>query len=139
MRTTCRNHQPSEQLHLYPEMRACPTCHRRLVERYRKRRWIVQLSGQLEVITHCLRCPDRACPMHEALYRSDVEDRLALRGYTFGLDVVAKVGQLRYYDNQTITDIHHQLQDALTISPKEIALLCEVFLALVNTVADHDP
>jgi hypothetical protein len=108
------------------------------VERYRKRRWIVQLSGQLEVITHYLQCPDTVCPMHEALYRSDAEDRLALCGYTFGLDVVAKIGQLRYYGNQTITDIHQQLQDALTISLKEIALLCEVFLALVNTVAQQD-
>jgi hypothetical protein len=138
MRTTCRNRNPIEQLHLYPDLRECPRCHRQLVERYRKRRWIVQLSGQLEVIGHCLQCPDASCPMHQALYRPEAEDRLALRGYTFGLDVVAKIGQLRYYGNQTITDIHHQLQDTLTISIKEIALLCEVFLALVNTVASQD-
>ena len=65
---------------------------------------------------------------------------MALRGYTFGLDVVARIGELRYRDHWSISKMREQLQaeSPLSISLKEVALLCEVFLALVTTVVQHD-
>ena len=74
------------------------------------------------------------------IYRPHQEDALALRGYTFGLDVVARIGELRYRDNLSITKLRGQLESEsnLSISLKEVALLCEVFLALVTTVARQD-
>ena len=50
----------------------------------------------------------------------------------------AHIGQLRYRQNQTIEAIQHQLAEQLSICVKEVALLCEVFLALVTTIAQQD-
>jgi hypothetical protein len=53
---------------------------------------------------------------------------------------VARIGELRYRDNWSITKIRDQLQieAQVSIARKAVSLLCEVFLALVTTVAYHD-
>lgn len=135
---TDRHRSGSKRLDLYPPEQSCPNCHQVLVERYRKQRWIVQLHQQLKVISHCLFCPNPVCNLHQVIYRPAEEGALALRGYTFGLDVVVRIGQLRYTENQSSTQIHQALQEQVSISLKEVALLCDVFLALVNTVVQQD-
>lgn len=139
MRRT-RDRSGSKVVHLYPYTRECPACQKPLKERYHKERWIVQLGQKLHVISHFLECHSRGCRLHEAVYRPEGEDILALRGYTFGLDVIAFIGELRYSKNVSIPEIHRQLQqeDQVSISVKEVALLCEVYLALVTTVARED-
>ena len=137
---TPRDRRESKQLELYPHMQACPACHQRLIERYHKQRWIIQLDQQVKVVSHFLECCNPDCERRATVYRPHEEDALALRGYTFGLDVVARIGELRYRDNLSITKIRGQLQteSKLSISIKEVALLCEVFLALVTTVTRQD-
>jgi hypothetical protein len=109
-------------------------------ERYHKQRWIVRLEQHVKVVSHFLECGNTACTRQAVVYRPHQEDALAWRGSTFGLDVVARMGELRYRDNLSITKIRDQLQTEshLAISLTEVALWCEVFLALVTTVAQHD-
>ncbi len=47
-----RDHSESKRVDLYPKNRTCPGCHQPLKEKYHKQRWIVQLSGQLQVVSH---------------------------------------------------------------------------------------
>ena len=138
---TPRDRRDSTQVELYPPMQECPACHQPLIERYHKQRWIIQLDQQVKVVSHFLECGNTHCERRAAVYRPYQEDILALRGYTFGLDVVARIGELRYRDNMSITKIRDQLKSAsnLSISVKEVGLLCEVFLALVTTVARQEP
>jgi hypothetical protein len=137
---TPRDRSASTQMDLYPHIQDCPACHQILHERYHKQRWIVRLDQYIKVVSHFLECANATCTQHAVVYRPHQEDALALRGYTFGLDVVARIGELRYREHLAITKIREQLKrDAhLSISLKEVALLCEVFLALVTTVAHHD-
>jgi hypothetical protein len=138
---TPRDRRDSTQVELYPPMQECPACHQPLIERYQKQRWIIQLDQQVKVVRHFLECGNTHCERRAAVYRPYQEATLALRGYTFGLDVVARIGALRYRDNRSITKIRDQLKSEanLSISVKEVALLCEVFLALVTTVARQEP
>ncbi len=56
--------------------------------------------------THCgYRCPEASCPGRPRLYRSTPADALAWPGFTFGLEVVRWVGQLRPGQHQTV-DAH---------------------------------
>jgi hypothetical protein len=137
---TPRERAESHQLDLYPQRQECPECQQTLHERYHKQRWIVRLDQHVKVVSHFLECRNPACTRQAVVYRPYQEDALALRGYTFGLDVVARIGELRYRDHLSITKIRDQLQTEsdLSISLKEVALLCEVFLALVTTVVQHD-
>ena len=94
MRRT-RSRLGSRQVDLYPRTRTCPACQQPLRERYRKRRFIVRLREQLDVTSHFLECPRSGCEGRGVVYRPEDEGLLALRGYTFGLDVVAAIGHYR--------------------------------------------
>jgi hypothetical protein len=125
---------------LYPEEQQCPVCQHALKERYHKQRWVIRLDPHVKVVSHFLECGNMACTRPAVVYRPQQEDALALRGYSVGLDVVVRLGELRYRHNLAITRIQAQLQaeSPLSISLKEVALLGEVFLAWGTTVAHHD-
>jgi len=93
------------------------------------------------VVSHFRECGNTHGERRAAVYRPYQEDTLAWRGYTFGLDVVARIGERRYRDHMSITKMRDQLKSDsnLAISVKEVAWLCEVFLALVTTVARQEP
>jgi hypothetical protein len=131
-----RDHSQSEEVHLYPEVRVCPGCQQARAERYRKQRYIITLRGELHVISHWLECRTRECPWRGASLRPEQEEVLALRGYSFGLDVVACIGECRYREHRTLAQIQQALP--VRIALKAVELLSEVLLALVSTHARED-
>src|SRR5207244_1890703 len=103
-------------------MQACPACHQPLRERYQKQRWSIQLDQQVKVVSHFLECGNTHGERRAAVYRPDPEDTLAWRGDTFGLDVVARIGERRDRDNMSITKMRDQRKSEsnLSISVKEV-------------------
>jgi hypothetical protein len=86
---------------------------------------------------HVLGCQTPNCKQAGVNKHPEGEGALVLPHYTFGLDVVARIGEMRYREHQTIEQIASAL--GLSISVKEVQLLSEVFLALVETVVKNDP
>jgi hypothetical protein len=123
---------------LRAEITTCLTCGRRL-RRYAtlSARTVITLDGPIH-ITHCgYRCPDSTCPTHQRSYRSAAADALALPGFTFGLDIVILVGQLRLAQQHTLDQTHHAIQTrltpfALTISRREVLYLFEAYSTLLR-------
>jgi hypothetical protein len=115
-------------------------CHEALTERYHKQRWMIQLDQHVKGVSHFLECGHPDGERRGAVYRPYQDDTLAWRGYTFGLEVVVRLGELRYPHNLSITRMRRQLQTASprSICIQEVAWLYEVFLALVTTVAHQD-
>jgi hypothetical protein len=137
---TVRSHQGCNSVDLYPTQRRCPACGEPLVERYRQSRFIITLGGMLKLNKHVLECRTPECRPHGLRWRPEGEGALALPHYTFGLDVVARVGELRFRERQTVGQMATALgRQGVKISLKEIQLLSEVFLALVETVVKDDP
>jgi hypothetical protein len=120
------------------ELTTCLTCGTRL-RRYATlaQRTVITLEGPIRV-THCgYRCPDPACPTQRRSYRSVAADALALPGFTFGLDLVILVGQLRLAQQHTLDQAHQAIQArltpfALTISRRETLYLFEAYCTLVR-------
>jgi Transposase len=89
-------------------------------------------------VVHCgYRCPVAQCPGSKRLYRSMEADALALPGFTFGLDILLLVGQLRLREHQTVDEIHRTLTQRLallgqTISRREMLFLFEAYTALLR-------
>jgi hypothetical protein len=97
-----------------PEVRQCLDCGRKL------RRWetisertVITLKEAVKVVRCGYRCPAEDCPGHQRLYRSAEADALALPGFTFGLDILLLVGQLRLRDHKTVDEIHQFLSECL--------------------------
>ncbi len=79
------------------------------------------------------------------LYRSAEADALSLSGFTFGIDIVLKIGHLRLVDHKTVDEIHQHLLEQLapleqTISRREILFLFEAYTSLLRagTEVAHD-
>lgn len=135
-----RAQQGCQVVDLYPAERRCSTCGAALSERYRQTRFVVTLRGGVRLVKHVLTCAAAACPQRGLSWRPLDESRWALPRYTFGLDVIAYIGELRYQQQRTLNQMHATLQAAqVKLSLKEIQLLSEVFLALVETVIADDP
>src|SRR6266851_3114239 len=129
-----------------PEITQCVKCQSKLQRCVTiSDRPIITLKQVMRVV-HCgYRCPDHECPGRKILYRSTEADALALAGFTFGLDIVLLVGQLRLREHQTVDEIHQFLSEQLapldqTISRREILFLFEAYTALLRagTEVTHD-
>ena len=92
----------------------CPECHRTLRQAMTlTRRTVIRLDKVIKLIHAGYRCPDVQCPGHQRTYRSAAADALALPGFTYGLDIVLLVGQLRLGEHQTVDEAHKELLERL--------------------------
>ena len=132
----------------HPELKYCLECQSRLERCCTiSQRTVITLSQVVRPI-HCgYRCPRPTCLGRPRLYRSAQVDALALPGFTFGLDVMLLVGQLRLGQHQTVDEVHDTLLHRLapfhqTISRREILFLFEAYTALLRTgtevTSDHE-
>src|SRR6266851_3242686 len=98
----------------HPEVRQCLECGMRLRRAATISQRTVITRHEVIRIVHCgYRCPAADCVGNNRLYRSAEADALALPGFTFGLDVLLVVGQLRLEEHQTVDEIHQRLQEEL--------------------------
>ncbi len=124
------------------EFTTCFTCGTRL-RRYAtlSERTVITLDGPVRV-THCgYRCPDPACATHGRSYRSAAADALALPGFTFGVDLVILIGQLRLAQQHSLDQAHQAVQArlapfGLTMSRRETLYLFEAYCTLVRAAQD---
>ncbi len=145
MRKKKMYHQVVKRI-MRPEITHCLECQRKLQRCVTiSDRMIITLKQVVRVV-HCgYRCPQGECPGRTILYRSAEADALALSGFTFGLDIVLKVGHLRVSEHKTVDEIHRCLSEQLvpleqTISRREILFLFEAYAALLRagTEVIHD-
>lgn len=122
----------------HPEVSHCVDCGTRLRRTSTiTERTVITLKEVLRVV-HCgYRCPNEECPGPKRQYRSRAADALALPGFTFGLDIVLLVGQLRLREHQTVDEIHRTLTERLagigqTLSRREMLFLFEASTALLR-------
>ena len=120
------------------ELTTCLSCGTRL-RRYATlaQRTVITLEGPIRVTHTGYRCPDPACPTQARSYRSAVADALALPGFTFGLDFLILVGQLRLAHQRTLDQTYQTVQERLTpfnltISRREVLYLFDAYCTLLR-------
>jgi hypothetical protein len=102
---------------------------------------VITLEGVIKLVHAGYRCPDPNCAGHRRTYRSAQADALALPWFTYGLDVVLLVGQLRLSEHQTVDEIHQKLLKRLEpfgvkISRREILYLFEAYCTLLRASSE---
>jgi hypothetical protein len=124
------------------EFTTCLTCGTRL-RRYAtlSERMVLTLDGPVRVTHSGYRCPDPSCPTHRRSYRSAAADALALPGFTFGLELVILVGQLRLAQQHSLDQAHQAIQArlarfGLTMSRRETLYLVEADCTLVRAAQE---
>jgi hypothetical protein len=104
-------------------------------------RTVITLEGVIKLVHAGYRCPDPICVGHQRTYRSVQADALALPWFTYGLDVVLLVGQLRLSEHQTVDEIHQELLKRLEpygvkIARREILYLFEAYCTLLRASSE---
>lgn len=122
--------------HYTPELDACPYCGGELERSHPVWAKTIVSMGEIAKVTNWgYRCENRetTCPQPEIVYRSGVADGLALKGYTFGLDVIVFVGQQRFDQKQTLGEIHAALEEqGVPISERRVADYIEEYQVLLK-------
>ena len=129
-----------ERVTFRPENDTCPHCGSPL--KYCHAVWrktIITLTSVLYVSNLGFRCTGTECPYPRVVWRSAVADSLALRGYSFGLDVLVHVGVLRFTHNYTREQIHQELvnQHGIQISERSVQYLYEGYMRLLESTNDQ--
>lgn len=118
-----------------PEQRLCPRC-RSVLKRshilWHKR--LIFLMGPEDVVSWAYRCPDSTCAATCKIHRSAEAESLHLKYRRYSREVVINVGYRRFWQHQTMYEIHEWLtQDlGLSISDRQVLNLIGDFLALLR-------
>jgi hypothetical protein len=102
---------------------------------------VITLQAVIKLVHAGYRCPDPDCVGSQRTYRSLQADALALPWFTYGLDIVLLVGQLRLREHQTVDEIHQELLNRLAllgvkIARREILYLFEAYCTLLRASSE---
>jgi hypothetical protein len=118
-----------------PELRTCPHCGTPLAYSHPVwRKPLQSLTGIAHVTSLGYRCPAPACAFGRTVHRSARAEARQVKGSGYGLDVVVRIGHLRFTEHRTRAEIWREL-DAHTpvaISERHVQNLLEVYLALLR-------
>lgn len=126
---------PMPHVRYRPEFAVCPHCAAAL--RWSHPVWAktIQFLGGPEHVTNLgFRCGNPACAFGRTVYRSARAEARQVRGHGYGLDVVVRIGHLRFGEHRTREEIWRRLHDeaSLALSERHVQHLLEVYLALLR-------
>ena len=103
-----------------PEIGNCLECESPLKRSHRVwSKYIIRLSGNIYAVSMGYKCPNNDCSI-DMVYRSAVAESLSLKYYSFGLDVISAIGNMRFSENKTIGEIHSEMLRSVCISERDI-------------------
>lgn len=123
-----------------PELKKCPHCGGEL--EYSHPVWakpIQSLTGIEHVTSLGYRCSNPDCEYGRTVYRSAQAEARQVKGSGYGLDVVVRIGQLRFKEHRTREEIWRELDQKtpVQVSERHVQNLMEVYLALLRASQRH--
>ncbi len=136
-----RQFGPLPHVRYRPEVRHWVHCGAAL--RYSHPVWakaIQFLTGPEHVTNLGWRCSQSGCPFGRTVYRSARAEARQVKGSGYGLDVVVRIGHLRFAEHRTREEIWRELheQTPVQLSERHVQNLLEVYLALLRA-SERDP
>lgn len=128
---------PQETKYYRPEITHCPHCHEKLEYCHTVSRKVIStLGGVYRIVNMGYRCSNNHCQDH-TVYRSAEAEQLSLKFSTYGTDVIAYAGYLRFKEHRTRKEIMNGLNDrGVTISERQTQRLYECYAVLLRAGID---
>jgi Transposase, Mutator family len=126
---------PLPHVRYRPEVTRCVHCGAELTFSHPVWAKPIQSLERIEHVTNLgCRCRSPGCPFPQVVYRSARAEARQVKGSGYGLDVVARIGQLRFGQHRTREEIWRYLADEtpVQISERHVQNLVEVYLALLR-------
>src|SRR5215216_2979816 len=136
-----RQFGPLPHVRYRPEIRHCVHCGAAL--RYSHPVWakgIQFLTGPEHVTNLGWRCSNPACGFGRPVSRSARAEARQVKGSGYGLDVVVRIGYLRFAEHRTREEIWREFseQTPVQLSERHVQNLLEVYLALLRA-SEQEP
>jgi hypothetical protein len=115
-------------------MNNCPLCGAKLVKGYNANsRRLITLEGEFWVSERVLKCSNRECPGHALSFRAEEFQAAIIPRKIFGLEVILRIGTLRYEEHKTYEEIREALEKkGIRISMGELTNLTMTFESLIK-------
>src|SRR5207248_5636723 len=86
------------------------------------------------------RCGKPTCPFGRTVYRSARAEARQVKGLGYGLDVVVRIGHLRFGEHRTREEIWRELHEhtPVQLSERHVQNLLEVYLTLLRA-SEREP
>lgn len=118
----------------------CTACGHAMPVAYTKTRKLMTMSGLIQLRLQIRRCQNSACERFHKVCHPEAEGSWALPDQEFGLDVVLRVGQLRYREHRSRAEIHQRLlQDGVTLGERSVSNLLTDYDILLSLSLDTLP
>lgn len=118
----------------------CAACGRAMPVAYTKKRKLMTMAGLVQLRLQIRRCQHLDCERYHQVCHPEAEGSWALPDQEFGLDVVLRVGQLRYREHQSRTEIHQRLlQDGVRLGERSVSNLLAHYDILLSLSLDTLP
>lgn len=98
----------SKGLRLNTSLTTCAACGQPMLVAYTKKRKEMTCNRLVRLHLQIRHCDQAQCRLFHHPYNPEAEGQWALPGQEFGLDVVLRVGQLRYRQHRSCSEIHAQ-------------------------------
>ncbi len=124
---------------LRPAHRQCSACGGSFWTAYENYRTVTTLDAVCRLTLSVVRCHNPQCVRYQQPYRPEAEGAWALPHHEFGLDVIARIGHLRYHEHRSVPEIHQALRDqGVAIAQRTVTdLLARYEELLALRLADH--
>jgi hypothetical protein len=126
---------PLPHVRYRPELTTCIHCGETLAYSHPVWAKAVQSLTTIEHVTNLgFRCANPTCQQSRTVYRSAQAEARQVRGSSYGLDVVVRIGHLRFGGHRTRQEIwqHLRTETPVQISERHVQNLLEVYLALLR-------
>lgn len=118
----------------------CAACGQPMFVAYVKARTLMTLNGLVKLRLQIRRCENHACERFRHICHPASEGSWALPEQEFGLDVMLRVGQLRYREHRSCPEIHHQLQqEGVVLAQRSVQNLLTHYDILLSLALDTLP
>ena len=132
--------EPDEEVWLTPCATTCSACGQPMSVAYTKKRKLMTRRGLVRLHLSIRRCDHAGCACFHHPYHPEAEGHWALPEQEFGLDVVLRVGQLRYREHRSCTEIHAQLeQEGVSLALRTTQNLLAQYDLLVSLALETLP
>jgi len=125
---------PIESKYFSPEISDCPNCEGKLGYCHPVwRKTVSTLNGEFKIINLGYRCGNDACD-NRTVYRSAEAEQISMKHITYGMDVIAHIGHLRFKEHHTRSEIASTLMDqGIKISERQVQKLYERYALLLRS------
>jgi hypothetical protein len=128
---------PEIKIYFRPEFESCPHCDTKLKRNHTAwKKNISTLRGVIQSWNMAYSCPNANCAYTRVYYKSAEANSLCMKHTSYGFDLLALVGQLRFKQHMTIAEITQDLNErGVATSERNSQRLYERYVTLLRSSA----